>query len=51
MMVIARETPRRPWHKKRLLRAGMEYERTLNAIPMPPIDENGDLLPNGKDQA
>ena len=28
----------------------MEYERTLNAIPMPPIDENGDLLPNDKDQ-
>lgn len=34
---VMTEAPRRPWHRLRLSRVMAEYERTLNAIPEPPI--------------
>lgn len=39
---ILSEKPRRPWWRKREDCASAEYERTLNAIPMPPLDADGD---------
>jgi len=50
MLRIAREQPRKPWHRKRHFQAMMEYERTLNAIPSPPCDENvSDQTPRTQD--
>ena len=49
---ILGESPRRPWRKHRLARASDEWERTLDAIPMPPAEEaekwENDSLPNTK---
>ena len=44
MIRIAREKPRRPWHSKRVAQAMTDYERTLDAIPMPPSDDDDSSL-------